>query len=100
MAKGFRDLMAAAGFSTQRADQPRNASGYVDDGLGCGSSSDSPGSDRGASCRVLDNNSGLKVKNETGSGGREYNRIPGASVNDIFTVPKVEPHPDSMPEPE
>jgi hypothetical protein len=54
MAKKFSDLMAGAGFATRRADQPFRVRVIERDGLGEGTSSGSPGSDRGASARFHD----------------------------------------------
>lgn len=54
MPKRFSDIMAGAGFATRRADQPFAVRIIERDGLGAGTSSDSPGSDRGPSCRFQD----------------------------------------------
>lgn len=58
MPKRFSDLMAGAGFATRRADQPFAVRIIERDGLGAGTSSDSPGSDRGPSARFYDDEDG------------------------------------------
>jgi hypothetical protein len=46
--------MAETGFATRDASQPQVVRVIEHDGLGAGTSSESPGSDQGASCRFQD----------------------------------------------
>jgi hypothetical protein len=59
MPKNFQDMMAQAGFTSKRADQPGVVRegwypSFVRTGLGVGTSSDSPGSDQGGAEILLE----------------------------------------------
>jgi hypothetical protein len=53
MSKSFSDILASSGFTTRDASNYTNPREVVDDGLGSGYSSESCGSDRGASARFF-----------------------------------------------